>query len=86
MVEHLVLEKVYRVSATIKTRCCTHTLQPGDLVKVVRQTSPNRVLVGHQTEAFKIGSDGKGWCGHKVRKSTLRMSVEELADGSKEGG
>lgn len=82
MVEQLVLGKIYRVSKQTTTRCCSCILQPGEFVKVERQTSPNRVLIGHQTDELQIGPDGEGWHGHKVRKSTLRMSVEELVEGS----
>ena len=81
MVEQLVVGRIYRVSKPVETRCgCTAILQPGDFVMVGKQTSPNRVMVLHQRGALEDGKITHG-SGHKVRKSTLRMGVEELVDG-----
>ena len=81
MVEQLVLGRIYRVSTPIKTRCCTYVIQPGAFVRIERVTSPNRVMIGHQTAPLEDGEMTQS-DGHKVRRSTLRMSVEELMDGS----
>ena len=80
MVEQLVLEKIYRLSKPIGTRCgCGAVLQPGEFVKVLKETSPNRVLVLHQIAPLEAGEITHG-NGHKVRKSSLRMSAEELPE------
>ena len=81
MVDQLVLGTIYRVSKPVSTKRCSHVLQPGDFVKVERQTSPNRVLVGSQRQPLEDG-EMKHSSGHKIRKSTLRMNVEELVEGS----
>lgn len=79
MVEQLVLGRIYRVSKPVSTKCCTYILQPGAFVRVERVTSPNRVMIGHQEAPLEAG-DMTHADGHKVRKSTLRMSVEEIEE------
>ena len=71
MVETLEIGKRYRVSIglALKRWCiCNTTLLAGDIVKIVRQPSPNRVEV--------LVNGGL----HKVRRSTLRMLVDLIND------
>lgn len=70
MVETLEVGKTYRMTAALNVKrwcVCETTLEVGDDVEILKQTSPNRVevLVGGGI--------------HKARRSTLRMCVEEIS-------
>jgi hypothetical protein len=61
------IDKEYRVTGEIPALCCEGRLAPGEIVRVVRQTSKNRLLVKPRTQGF-----------HRVKRSTFRMNVEEI--------
>lgn len=68
MVDHIEVGKTYRLTKAIPTRCaCGLVLEPGVYIQVEKETSPNRVLVGHGLTLTEMSF-------HKIRKSTLRMN------------
>ena len=71
-VEKLEVGKRYRVNKQVPTLCCAFFLPVGNVIKVQSIPTPNRAML--------LVTEG-AWKGtlHKVRKSTLRMAVEEVA-------
>lgn len=60
----------YQVTGDIKALCCTGALYPGNVIRVVEQTSKNRLLIKNESRGGL----------HKVKRSTFRMNVEEVGD------
>lgn len=60
------IDREYRMTGEAKTLCCEGRLSPGEIVRVAKRTSKNRLMVKPSAQGF-----------HKVKRSAFRLNVEE---------
>lgn len=73
MLDTVEIGRIYRVVEPIRTHCpCGTIIQPGWYLRVLSQTSPNRVWVAYGDTPGTIAA-----C-HKVRRSSVRRAVQEI--------
>ncbi len=70
--------RTFRVKETIKSLCCSHDLEAGEVVQVYSHPSPNRLVV------CLVEGEWVNTC-HKVKRSTLNRCSDEIKKGGKDG-
>lgn len=72
------LNRKFKFTAKIASKCCSYVFQVGDLVEVIEHHSPNRLNV------MLVDGEMARFC-HRINRSTLNRCAEVINENESEG-